>query len=91
MSEPRGPMFATSTPERRGRARLEARRARRRRAWTIAAAVTGGAVVLFVGIALGRALEEAPRSGGTQTQVRTLEPGTLPPVTRTVTVTSSGE
>ncbi|MBA2615612.1 MAG: hypothetical protein H0U90_07520, partial [Actinobacteria bacterium] len=50
-----------------------------------------GAILLFVGIALGRALEEAPRPGGAQTQVRTLGPGTLPAVTRTVTVTTSGE
>jgi hypothetical protein len=46
-------------------------------------------VVFWVGVALGRALEEAPRPGGTQTLIRTLEPETLPAVTRTVTVTTS--
>ncbi len=78
-------MLASSSA--RGRARLEARRARRRRAWTIAAAVGGAAALLFLGVAIGRALEEAPQPGGTLTQVRTLEPGSLPAVTRTVTVT----
>ena len=42
---------------------------------------------LLVGISLGRALEDGPSPGGTQTNVRTLEPQPLPPATRTVTVT----
>jgi hypothetical protein len=46
-------------------------------------------VVFFLGVALGRAVEDAPRPGGTQTLVRTLAPETLPPVTRTITVTST--
>jgi hypothetical protein len=47
------------------------------------------AAVFVAGLALGRAIEEAPRPGGTQSLVRTLEPDTLPPVTRTVTVSTS--
>lgn len=50
-----------------------------------------GGLVFLAGIALGKALEQAPRPGGTQTNVRTLEPGTLAPATRTVTVTTSSE
>ena len=34
-----------------------------------------------------RALEDGPSPGGTQTNVRTLEPQPLPPAARTVTVT----
>lgn len=74
--------------ERRERPRLGRRRTRRRR---VLAAILGSACVsiaFFAGLALGRALEERPRPGGTQSLVRTLEPGTLPPVTRTVTVTT---
>ena len=49
-----------------------------------------GAVLLFViGLSIGRAVEDAPKPGGEQTIVRTLTPGTLPPVTRTVTVTTT--
>jgi hypothetical protein len=73
---------------RRERARLERRRARRRRAVGVAFAVAFAAIAFYAGLALGRALEERPRPGGTQSLVRTLEPGTLPPVTRTVTVTT---
>jgi hypothetical protein len=42
---------------------------------------------LLVGISLGRALEDGPAPGGTQTSVRTLQPQPLPPAPRTVTVT----
>ena len=76
---------------RRGRARLEARRARRRRAVRVALGLVAAAVVFVAGYSLGRAVEQAPRPGGTQTQIRTIEPGTLPPVTRTVTVTTAAE
>lgn len=48
------------------------------------------AVVFVAGIAVGRALEDAPEPGGTQTIVRTLEPLTVQPSERTVTVTTSG-
>lgn len=44
-------------------------------------------VALLLGIALGRALEDGPSPGGTQTSIRTLEPQPLPPAARTVTVT----
>lgn len=74
---------------RRGRARREARRARRRRLALAALGAVLLAAVFLLGLALGRVLEEEPRVGGTQTRIRTLEPGTLPPVTRTVTVTTS--
>ena len=47
----------------------------------------GLVVALLVGISLGRALEDGPSPGGTQTNVRTLEPQPLPPATKTVTVT----
>jgi hypothetical protein len=74
-------------PERR--ARRDERRARRRRIVRVVG-LTLGAVLLFViGLSLGRAIEDAPQPGGEQTIVRTLTPGTLPPVTRTVTVTTT--
>jgi hypothetical protein len=60
-----------------------------RRAGLWAAGLAVAVLIFWVGVALGRALEEAPKPGGTQTLVRTLEPDTLPAVTRTVTVTSS--
>jgi hypothetical protein len=49
--------------------------------------VVGLVVTLLVGIALGQALEDGPSPGGTQTNIRTLEPQPLPPAARTVTVT----
>ena len=73
--------------ERRDRKRVAARRAGRRRAIGIAVGLAGAVLVFFAGLALGRALEQAPAPGGSQTLVRTVSPGTLPPVTRTVTVT----
>ncbi len=46
-------------------------------------------VVVFAGgLALGQALDDGPRPGGTQTVVRTLVPLTVPPVPQTVTVTT---
>jgi hypothetical protein len=48
------------------------------------------AVVFVAGLAVGRALEDAPEPGGTQTVVRTLDPLTVEPEERTVTVTTSG-
>ena len=41
----------------------------------------------LLGISIGRALEDGPSPGGTQTNVRTLQPQPLPPAARTVTVT----
>jgi hypothetical protein len=48
------------------------------------------ALVFVAGLAIGRALESAPDPGGTQTNVRTLEPLTVEPQERTVTVTTGG-
>jgi hypothetical protein len=56
-------------------------------AWVVRLLVL--AVVFFVGLAIGRALESAPRPGGEQTIVRTLDPLTVQPAERTVTVTTS--
>jgi hypothetical protein len=47
-------------------------------------------VVVFVaGLAIGKALEQAPQPGGTQTRVRTIAPETVPPAERTVTITTT--
>jgi hypothetical protein len=73
-------------------ARERLRRERRKPRAPVVRAVLGFVVlaaVFVAGLALGRAIEEAPRPGGTQSLVRTLEPDTLPPVTRTVTVSTS--
>jgi hypothetical protein len=73
-------------------ARERPRRERRKPRAPVVRAVLGFVVlaaVFVAGLALGRAIEEAPRPGGTQSLVRTLEPDTLPPVTRTVTVSTS--
>jgi hypothetical protein len=73
-------------------ARERPRRERRKPGAPVVRAVLGFVVlaaVFVAGLALGRAIEEAPRPGGTQSLVRTLEPDTLPPVTRTVTVSTS--
>ena len=50
-------------------------------------ALVGFVAALLLGVSLGRALEDGPSPGGTQTSVRTLNPQPLPPATRTVTVT----
>jgi predicted nucleic acid-binding Zn ribbon protein len=72
--------------ERRGARERERRRSKRRRILLWAARILTLVVVFLVGFVIGQAVEEAPRPGGTQTRVQTLEPNTLPPVTRTVTV-----
>jgi hypothetical protein len=74
-------------PERR--ARRDEQRARRRRIVRTVLALAGAVLLFVIGLSLGRALEDAPTPGGSQTLVRTLTPGTLPPVTRTVTVTTT--
>ena len=53
-------------------------------------AVAVGAVVIFVvGVAVGEAVHDNPKPGGTQTLVRTLKPLPLAPAAReTVTVTT---
>lgn len=48
---------------------------RRRRVWPrVLAALLGLLVVFALGVALGKALNDAPESGVTVTSVRTLEP-----------------
>ena len=74
---------------RRERARRERRSARRRRAGYAAAAVVLGFLLFFAGLSRGRALEEGPEPAAPQTLVRTLAPETLPPVTRTLTETTT--
>jgi len=73
------------------RAARQRERGRRRRlrvlAWVLGLVLL--AVVFFAGLAIGRAVEQAPRPGGTQTIVRTLDPLTVRPAERTVTVTTS--
>jgi hypothetical protein len=54
-------------------------------------ALVGLIAALLLGISVGRALEDGPNPGGTQTSVRTLEPQPLPPAARTVTVTVTGQ
>jgi hypothetical protein len=54
-----------------------------------AIALLGLVAALLLGISIGRALEDGPDPGGTQTNVRTLNPQPLPPAARTVTVTAT--
>ena len=49
------------------------------RRWRPFLVVLGVLAALLVGISLGRALEDGPSPGGTQTSVRTLQPQPLPP------------
>ena len=77
-----------SAPQQRRPIRREKRPSR---FWRLAAAVLLGALVLTVGIAIGRALADGPAPGGTRTSVRTLKPQPLPPAPKTVTVTVSNE
>ncbi|HSE81731.1 MAG TPA: hypothetical protein VLA87_08640 [Gaiellaceae bacterium] len=60
---------------------------RRALGWIVRLAVL--AAVFVAGLAVGRALESAPSPGGSQTIVRTLDPLTIEPRERTVTVTTS--
>jgi hypothetical protein len=67
------------------------RRQRRRRApWRLAGPVLLGllaAAIFALGVAVGQALNDNPRDGGTRTFVRTLRPLPLSAETPTVTVT----
>lgn len=55
--------------------------------WRPALAALGLLAALLLGVSIGRALEDGPSPGGTQTSVRTLQPQPLPPGASTVTVT----
>jgi hypothetical protein len=55
----------------------------------IALLALAGALLFAGGIAVGQALHDNPRPGGTQTHVRTLTPLQLPPARITVTVTTT--
>jgi hypothetical protein len=55
----------------------------------IALLVLAGALLFAVGIAVGEALHDNPRPGGTQTRIRTLRPLQVPPANVTVTVTTT--
>lgn len=64
------------------------RRARRRVGpWLLRAAAL--VVAFAVGVAVGQALDDSSPPSGTETSVRTLEPGTLSAETVTVTVTTT--
>jgi hypothetical protein len=89
MDDPRAGL-ETAIAERRQARQRERARERRRKVLTWMARVLAAGLLLFAGVAIGRAIEEAPRPGGTQTRLRTIEPATSPPVTRTVTVTTAG-
>lgn len=71
---------------RRGR-----RRSPGRLALAIALRLLVLAAVFAVGVALGQALHDNPKPDATQTRERTLEPLPLPPVRRTVTVTTRAQ
>jgi hypothetical protein len=62
---------------------------RRRRVgpWVLRAVAL--AIVLAIGIALGQAFDDSSAPSGTETSVRTLEPGTQSVQTVTVTVTTA--
>jgi hypothetical protein len=67
----------------------QSRRRRRPRTarWLLLAAA--GIVLFGVGVALGEALHDNPRPGGTRTFVRTLHPLSIPPAVETKTVTAT--
>ena len=66
------------------------RRRRRRRKSRLLVPLVGAVLVFGLGIALGEALHDNPKPGGTQTLVRTLNPLPLTPAPGpAVTVTSS--
>jgi hypothetical protein len=61
----------------------------RRRVGQWALRVAALLAVFAVGVAIGQALDDASPPAGTNTSVRTLEPGTLSAETVTVTVTTA--
>lgn len=83
-------MTATADPAARRREREAARRRRRLRTafgWLFRVAAV--AFAFLAGVAVGHVVTEEPEPGGTHTVVRTLEPQSVSPPARTVTVTSS--
>jgi hypothetical protein len=58
--------------------------------WRWLAAAVLLVCVFGVGVAVGEALHDNPKPGGTTTTQRTLRPLPLPPVHETVTVTVGG-
>jgi hypothetical protein len=68
---------------------LRPRRRKRRRGLRLAVRAAFVAVVFLIGLVIGRALQDAPKPGGSQTIVQTLRPTTVGPVeTVVVTVTN---
>jgi len=67
------------------------RRRRSPRAGLWLALVAAGVVLFAIGVALGEALHDNPRPGGTLTYVRTLHPLKVAPSvpTRTITITAT--
>jgi multisubunit Na+/H+ antiporter MnhB subunit len=63
------------------------RRSRRERIGRVLLVVVGLALAFLLGIAFARTLDERPKSSGTETIVRTLEPIVQEAPVRTVTVT----
>ena len=61
----------------------------RRRLGTWALRVAALLIVFAIGVAIGQAMDDAAPPTGTNTSVRTLEPGTLSAETVTVTVTTA--
>jgi hypothetical protein len=62
-------------------------RGRRERIGRVLLVVIGFALAFLLGIAFARTLDERPKSSGTETIVRTLEPIVQEAPVRTVTVT----
>jgi hypothetical protein len=66
--------------------RVERRRRRRRRRWPRVLLLALVVLLVFaIGVALGEALHDNPKPGGSQTVVRTLKPLPLVPVAATST------
>jgi len=63
------------------------RRSRRDAIGRVVLVLVGLALAFLLGVSFARALDERPRSSGTETIVRTLEPLPQGAPTRTVTVT----
>jgi hypothetical protein len=78
----------SSPPDPREARRAQRERRRRRNPYVRPLLWTAALLAaLLLGISLGRALEDGPAPGGTQTSVRTLKPQPLAPAAKTVTLT----